>query len=103
MGDCKVYVLIFYGFAGELVSQSEFLNVDHNEVADLSTLYSVGKYSFFSFSVIDLIFSMYLLPSNVKQIHTHMHAHPTHTQTYTHICINCKCSVRLFDKLRMAK
>lgn len=34
MGDCKVYVLIFGGFAGELVSQSEFLNVDHNEVAD---------------------------------------------------------------------
>lgn len=46
---------------------------------------------------------MYLLPSNVKQTHTHMHAHPTHTQTYTHICMHCKCSVRLFDKLRMDK
>ena len=38
MGDCKVCILIFYGFAGELVFQLEFLIVDYNEVADLSTL-----------------------------------------------------------------
>lgn len=31
---------IFYVFVGELVSQLEFLNVDYDEVANLSTLYS---------------------------------------------------------------
>ena len=43
MGDCKVCILIFYVFGGELVSQLEFLNVDYNEVAALPTFYSGGQ------------------------------------------------------------
>lgn len=78
--NSRGFILIFSVFVGELLSQLEFLNVDYDEVANLSAVYSdeqiqmyppctqISIFSFFNSSIIDMLFSMYPLPSNYREV-----------------------------------